>query len=66
MEKCLLDFFYFHSIYKTKDDIESLRLNYDTLKENLDRGKLLQYCDIYNNKALKKNILLLLDIVKNA
>lgn len=66
MEKCLLDFFYFHSSYKSKDDIKSLRLNYDILKEHLDREKLLRYCDIYNSKTLKKTILLLLDIVDHA
>lgn len=65
IEKTLLDFFYFNKNYKTKDDLNGLRINIDILQEKLNREKLLKYLKIYNNKSLEKTIFILLEIVKN-
>ena len=66
IEKTLLDFFYINKQYKTKNDILSLRLNFEILKNKLDTKKLLKYLIIFDNKTLKNKIFILLNLIENA
>ena len=59
IEKALLDYLYLRSYIKTYEDIESLRLNKQILKEKLNLQKLFNYALIYNSKTLLKKIKIL-------
>ncbi len=56
-EKAIADFFYFNkSRLKIGSQIDELRLNYDNLKQKVDKEKLRHYTALFNNKTL--NILI--------
>lgn len=60
-EKALLDFFYFHlGQLDGQDAIDELRLNYDEIRDTVDREKLITYCKEFQVKKLETLIQLVL------
>jgi predicted transcriptional regulator of viral defense system len=55
-EKSLLDFLYFRSDFKSKNDFLELRLEEEKIKEILSAKKLQLYLDIFKSKTLSKKI----------
>ncbi|MCF6241604.1 MAG: hypothetical protein L3J74_09695 [Bacteroidales bacterium] len=62
-EKAILDFLYLRKNIKTKEDIESLRLNKVLINESLNFQKMFNYLEIFKSKTLDKKIHLLKKIV---
>lgn len=55
-EKCICDFFYLKSQYKTIEDFEWLRMEKRQRDEIIDEKKLLLYATAYKHKRLYKTI----------
>jgi len=55
-EKALLDFLYLRADIKTAEDLESLRINPFSYKENIDQKKLNRYLEYFNSNTLKLKI----------
>ena len=62
LEKAIVDFFYFHSDYKTIREISGLRFNEPILRENLKIDRLFQYLEDYRNKELETRVRQMLKI----
>ena len=55
-EKALLDFLYLNPIYNSEEDMLNLRLDDSFLTEELNKGLMLQYLCVFNNKILSQRI----------
>lgn len=62
-EKALLDFLYFHPEVQEDVDLEAYRLNLPQLSSDLNREKLMAYAALFNNIALSKRLLLLMNML---
>lgn len=60
LEKVILDYLYLKAHVKTIQDLESLRLNAEDLKEQLSVDRYHEYLVLFDNKALIKRGTLLL------
>ena len=58
-EKALLDLIYLYPFYNTHQEMQALRLNEDFLQEDLDKNKMMEFADQFDNKALTKRMKLL-------
>jgi len=63
IEKTLLDYFYLNKQVNDENDIIWLRLNWEILRQNIDREKLTKYLKVFNKKFLTKKIELLLNLL---
>jgi len=63
IEKTLLDYFYLNKQINDENDIIWLRLNWEILRQNIDREKLTKYLNVFNKKFLTKKIELLLNLL---
>lgn len=64
MEKAILDFFYINTKYNTEDDILELRFNTTVLHDELEKPKLYEYLEKFENKNLEKRIFTLFKIAQ--
>jgi len=55
-EKTILDYLYLNSHLKTEDDIESMRLNRDSLKQLINPGKLKIYLQLFKHQRLEQRL----------
>ncbi len=55
-EKALIDLLYLYPFYKTKSDIEELRLDMDFMHNNLDLNLINEYSNQIKSKALEKRL----------
>lgn len=52
-EKAIVDFFYFNkSRIKNESQMNGLRFNYDSLKQKINKEKLIHYAALFNNTSL--------------
>ncbi len=58
-EKALLDLLYLYPFYNTHQEMQALRLDEDFLQEDLDKDKMMEFADQFNNKALTRRAKLL-------
>jgi len=65
LEKAILDFFYLNAGYKTAKDMLDLRFNETILYEDMNKEKLFQYLEKFENKALDKRINVLIKTYLN-
>ena len=65
-EKALLDYFYLHPDIETKQDFDSLRINREVFFEQMDRGKLMNFLEKFNQKKLTGRINHFWSYIKNA
>jgi len=63
MEKVILDFLYLNPNIKTKDQIDALRINHETLSNDLNMDRLMSYSQIYNNLALQNRVKLITNLL---
>ncbi len=63
-EKALLDYFYLMPHIKTSADVLEMRVNSDSLREQIDFEKLELFCSAFNNKALTKRIKTFLNTIE--
>ena len=56
IEKSLLDYFYLHPNLQTVSDFDSLRINQETLIEQVNENKLKEYLKKFNQKSLTEKI----------
>lgn len=63
MEKALLDYLYINTHIRTADDMASLRLNAEELKEQLDQTKLDRYLQAFHQQALSTRVQMLLNTI---
>jgi len=66
IEKVLLDYFYLHPDIETKQDFDSLRINREVFFEQMDRGKLMNFLEKFNQKKLTGRINHFWSYIKNA
>lgn len=60
-EKALLDLLYLYPFYNNKQELEELRLDEDYLHNYLDKGRLLDYAEKFQSKALVTRVKLLFE-----
>jgi predicted transcriptional regulator of viral defense system len=65
LEKAMIDFFYLRAQYNSFDEIDTLRLNYNELSENLDISNLMKYVDYVGVKSVEKRIDKLLKLIED-
>lgn len=65
-EKAIIDYFYFNTSLKTKNDFESLRINKNLFQEKVKLSFLKEILERANNKSLKKRINIFLKTIENA
>jgi predicted transcriptional regulator of viral defense system len=65
LEKALVDYLYYKNELNTLTDIESLRLNKDVLKKEINYNLLLSYTKLCKNKELQKRVNNLIKYLKN-
>ena len=65
-EKALLDFFYLHPNIKQEKDFESLRINGDVFREQVDAEKLNDFLIRFSQKRLTKRIERFLEYMRHA
>ena len=58
-EKALLDFLYLNPFYKTAQDIEDLRFDWDFVKNELDMNRLSEYLSRFASHSLEHRVSLL-------
>lgn len=63
MEKALLDYLYINTHIRTADDVASLRLNTDELKEQLNHPRLEAYLQAFHQQALTTRVQTLLHTI---
>jgi predicted transcriptional regulator of viral defense system len=56
LEKALVDYLYYKNELNTLTDIESLRLNKDVLKKEINYNLLLSYTKLCKNKEVQKRV----------
>ncbi|PIS20913.1 hypothetical protein COT52_01310 [candidate division WWE3 bacterium CG08_land_8_20_14_0_20_43_13] len=56
LEKALLDYFYLNTNISTLKDMQELRFNHESLKEQLNKDRLRNYLEIFSNNNLEKRI----------
>jgi len=66
IEKSLLDYFYLNPGIREKRDFETLRINLDEFRENVDPEKMYSYASEFRQKALKKRVDAFMEYMKNA
>ena len=59
-EKALLDLLYLYPFYDSEQELEELRLDEDYLHDDLNKDLLMDYCDMFQSKALDHRVKLLL------
>ena len=55
-EKAIIDFLYLYPFYETEADFLNLRFNGDILKNEIDKGLLLDYCSRFDKYSLDKRM----------
>ena len=65
-EKAILDYLYLNPQIKSVDDFESLRINSELFREQIDEDKLLSFVDKFDQKRLTKTINLFLEFITHA
>jgi len=66
MEKALLDYFYLHPALQTEDDFESLRINADEFREQLNEARWNAYLSRFGQKALTQRMSRFMEWIRNA
>ena len=61
-EKAILDLLYIYPFYSTAKEMEDLRLDEDFLQEELNKERLMDYLNRFENKALEKRTRILIDV----
>lgn len=56
-EKAILDLFYLYPFYNSSEEMTEMRFDEDILGELIDVNRLMEYCDRFQNKALKKRVI---------
>lgn len=64
MEKAILDYFYINTQYNTEKDILELRFNANVLHDELEKPKLYDYLEKFENKNLERRIFTLFKIAQ--
>lgn len=64
LAKAIVDYFYLHPQIIQIADIQSLRLNEELLKENLNKRELTQILSVFNNETLTTRIKTLTDYLQ--
>lgn len=62
-EKVLLDYLYLNSTLQSPDDFASLRLNQGELQALIRKDRLMEYLDLFENKALEERVGVLLRVI---
>lgn len=66
-EKTLLDYFYFNpKTMRTKDDLEEMRFDYETMGEVLNRKRLKEYLKQFHSKRLDQLVDMLLSLCSHS
>lgn len=55
-EKALLDLLYLNPYYKTEQDLEELRLDWDWMQDELDLSRLSEYTSRFESRVLEQKI----------
>ena len=66
IEKAILDYFYLNPGIQTISDFESLRINSETFRDQVNERKLLEFLERFAHKRLNTTINLFLEFMKNA
>lgn len=66
LEKAILDYFYLNPHLRTQSDYDSLRLNAQLFRENIDEEKIHLYLDKFSQKRLTKRMNTFLEFMRNA
>jgi len=66
IEKAFLDYFYLHPDLETEPDFNSLRINREMFFEQMDKKKLINYLEKFNQKKLTRRINAFWSYLKNA
>lgn len=61
-EKALLDFLYLNPFYKTEQDLEGLRLDWDFLKYELNMDRFSEYLSRFSSRSLERRVDLLMKV----
>lgn len=61
-EKAILDLLYIYPFYNTIRELEDLRLDEEYLQEELNKERLMDYLNRFDNKALEKRVRILFDV----
>lgn len=64
-EKAVLDYLYLNSALKTAGDFESMRINIDEFKAQVDFERFKQYLKTFNNKRLSKRANIFLTTIRH-
>ena len=59
-EKAIIDLLYLYPQYSTIDEMRELRFDEDWMRDELNKGRLLEYAERINSPVLTKRINLLL------
>ena len=66
IEKAILDYFYLNPVIHSVSDFESLRINSETFRDQVNERKLLEFLERFAHKRLNTTINLFLEFMKNA
>ncbi|MBN1694401.1 hypothetical protein JW879_03260 [candidate division WOR-3 bacterium] len=66
IEKSILDYLYLNPGVREKADFESLRINYDEFRSNIDPEKIDSYLSVFRQKTLKRRVDSFMGYMKNA
>lgn len=64
-EKAVLDYLYLNPKLKTVSDFESMRINIDEFRSQVDPERFQQYLKIFNNKQLSRRAKIFLTIIRH-
>lgn len=64
-EKAILDYLFFNSTIKNKEDILSLRINFFQFRELVIQDKLTRYASLFDSATLNRKLKLLIKIIKD-
>lgn len=64
-EKAILDYLFFNSAIKNKEDILSLRINLFQFRELVIQDKLTRYASLFDSATLNRKLKLLIKIIKD-
>lgn len=66
LEKAILDYFYMNPHLCTQNDFDSLRINAQVLRDQIDEEKIYLYLEKFSQKRLTKRISAFLEFMRNA
>lgn len=66
VEKAILDYLYFNPSLKTTEDFESIRIDEDSFKEQVNKEKLKRYLAQYKQRTFEKKVGDFLKVIENA